>query len=400
MQSFTFHCPTEIVFGRGAENAVAEKLRAFGASRVLILYGGGSAERSGLLSRIEKNLTSAGLAFLVMGGVRPNPRVSFVREAIREGIAADVNFVLAVGGGSVIDSAKAVAHGIVNPTVDIWDIWTHKAELTKTMPFGSVLTIPAAGSETSDSAVLTNEDTGRKIGLNTQLNRPVIAFMNPELAFTLPREQIAAGAADIMMHTMERYFTSIKETNLFTDRIAEQLLLTVMESVKRLLVSRKDYDAMSELMWAGSVSHSGLTELGRRKDFSVHKLGHELSARYDATHAMTLTALWGSWARHVYHDDAARFAHFAAAIFGIDAGTDEERARAGIRKMEEFFTEIGMPTSLAGLGVGALTKGAIEEIASAATANDTIRLGDFRPLTRADAIAIYERANGSTENYR
>ena len=400
MQSFTFHCPTEIVFGRGAENAVAEKLRAFGASRVLILYGGGSAERSGLLSRIEKNLTSAGLAFLVMGGVRPNPRVSFVREAIREGIAADVNFVLAVGGGSVIDSAKAVAHGIVNPTVDIWDIWTHKAELTKTMPFGSVLTIPAAGSETSDSAVLTNEDTGRKIGLNTQLNRPVIAFMNPELAFTLPREQIAAGAADIMMHTMERYFTSIKETNLFTDRIAEQLLLTVMESVKRLLVSRKDYDAMSELMWAGSVSHSGLTELGRRKDFSVHKLGHELSARYDATHAMTLTALWGSWARHVYHDDAARFAHFAAAIFGVDAGTDEERARAGIRKMEEFFTEIAMPTSLVGLGVGVLTKGAIEEIASAATANDTIRLGDFRPLTRADAIAIYERANGSTESYR
>ena len=400
MQSFTFHCPTEIVFGRGAENAVAEKLRAFGASRVLILYGSGSAERSGLLSRIEKNLTSAGLAFLVMGGVRPNPRVSFVREAIREGIAADVNFVLAVGGGSVIDSAKAVAHGIANPTVDIWDIWTRKAELTKTMPFGSVLTIPAAGSETSDSAVLTNEDTGRKIGLNTQLNRPVIAFMNPELAFTLPREQIAAGAADIMMHTMERYFTSIKETNLFTDRIAEQLLLTVMESVKRLLVSRKDYDAMSELMWAGSVSHSGLTELGRRKDFSVHKLGHELSARYDATHAMTLTALWGSWARHVYHDDAARFAHFATAIFGVDAGTDEERARAGIRKMEEFFTEIGMPTSLAGLGVGALTKGAIEEIASAATANDTIRLGDFRPLTRADAIAIYERANGSTESYR
>ena len=393
MQSFTFHCPTEIVFGRGAENAVAEKLRAFGASRVLILYGGGSAERSGLLSRIEKNLTSAGLAFLVMGGVRPNPRVSFVREAIREGIAADVNFVLAVGGGSVIDSAKAVAHGIVNPTVDIWDIWTHKAELTKTMPFGSVLTIPAAGSETSDSAVLTNEDTGRKIGLNTQLNRPVIAFMNPELAFTLPREQIAAGAADIMMHTMERYFTSIKETNLFTDRIAEQLLLTVMESVKRLLVSRKDYDAMSELMWAGSISHSGLTELGRMKDFSVHKLGHELSARYDATHAMTLTALWGSWARYVYEDDAARFAQFAAALFGVDAGTDEERARAGIRRMEEFFTEIGMPTSLAGLGIGALTKGAIEELASAATANDTIRLGNFHPLTRADVIAIYDMAN-------
>ena len=393
MQSFTYHCPTEIIFGRGAENAVAEKLRAFGASRVLILYGGGSAERSGLLSRIEKNLTSAGLAFLVMGGVRPNPRVSFVREAIREGLAADVNFILAVGGGSVIDSAKAVAHGIANPTTDIWDIWTHKAELTKTMPFGSVLTIPAAGSETSDSAVLTNEDTGRKVGLNTQLNRPVLAFMNPELAFSLPRAQIAAGASDIMMHTMERYFTSVRETNLFTDRVSEQLLLTVMESVRRLLVSRKDYDAMSELMWCGSVSHSGFTELGRRKDFSVHKLGHELSARYDATHAMTLTALWGSWARHVYKYDAARFAQFASAIFGVDAGTDEERARAGIRRMEEFFTEIDMPTSLAGLGIGTLSKGTIEEIASAATANDTIKLGDFHPLTSADVIAIYEMAN-------
>ena len=393
MQSFTYHCPTEIIFGRGAENAVAEKLRAFGTSRVLILYGCGSAERSGLLSRIEKNLTSAGLAFLVMGGVRPNPRVSFVREAIREGLAADVNFILAVGGGSVIDSAKAVAHGIANPTTDIWDIWTRKTEITKTMPFGSVLTIPAAGSETSDSAVLTNEDTGRKVGLNTPLNRPVFAFMNPELAFSLPREQIAAGASDIMMHTMERYFTSVKESNLFTDRVAEQLLLTVMESVRRLLVSRKDYDAMSELMWCGSVSHSGFTELGRMKDFSVHKLGHELSARYDATHAMTLTALWGSWARRVYPDDPVRFAHFAAAIFGVDAGTDEERARAGIRRMEEFFTEINMPTSLAGLGVGTLTKGTIEEIASAATANDTIRLGNFHPLTRADAIAIYEAAN-------
>ena len=393
MQSFTYHCPTEIIFGRGAENAVAEKLRAFGTSRVLILYGCGSAERSGLLSRIEKNLTSAGLAFLVMGGVRPNPRVSFVREAIREGLAADVNFILAVGGGSVIDSAKAVAHGIANPTTDIWDIWTRKTEITKTMPFGSVLTIPAAGSETSDSAVLTNEDTGRKVGLNTPLNRPVFAFMNPELAFSLPREQIAAGASDIMMHTMERYFTSVKESNLFTDRVAEQLLLTVMESVRRLLVSRKNYDAMSELMWCGSVSHSGFTELGRMKDFSVHKLGHELSARYDATHAMTLTALWGSWARRVYPDDPARFAHFAAAIFGVDAGTDEERARAGIRRMEEFFTEINMPTSLAGLGVGTLTKGTIEEIASAATANDTIRLGNFHPLTRADVIAIYEAAN-------
>ncbi len=393
MQSFDFHSPTEIIFGRGAEDRVAEKLRAFGASRILVLYGGGSAVRSGLLSRIEKNLTSAGLAFLVMGGVRPNPRVSFVREAIREGLAADVNFILAVGGGSVIDSAKAVAHGIANPTVDVWDIWTHKAEIEKTTPFGSVLTIPAAGSETSDSAVLTNEDTGRKVGLNSELNRAVFAFMNPELAMSLPREQLAAGASDIMMHTMERYFTSVKEPNVFTDRVSEALIRTVMECGPRLLVSRKDYDAMSELMWCGSVSHSGFTELGRMKDFSVHKLGHELSARFDSTHAMTLTAVWGAWARHVYKYDAARFAQFAEAIFGIDAGTDEERARAGIRRMEEFFTSLDMPTSLAGLGVGALTKGTIDALADAVTAGDTVRVGNFHPLTRADAAAIYTAAN-------
>ena len=393
MQSFTFHCPTEIIFGRGAEEHVAEKLRACGARRILILYGGGSAVRSGLLSRIEKNLTSVGLAFFVMGGIQPNPRVSFVREAIREGIAAEVNFVLAVGGGSVIDSAKAVAHGIANPTADIWDIWTHKAELTKTIPFGSVLTLPAAGSETSDSAVLTNEDTGRKVGLNSPLNRAVFAFMNPELAFTVPRAQIAAGAADIMMHTMERYFTHVKETNAFTDRVAEALIITVMESVLHLMISRKDYDAMSELMWCGSVSHSNFTELGRQKDFSVHKLGHELSARFDATHAMTLTALWGSWARHVYRYDAARFAQFAENIFGVNAGTDEERARAGIRRMEEFFTEIEMPTSIIGLGVGTLSKGVIGDLAAGATQGDTVRLGCFHPLTRVDAIAIYTAAN-------
>jgi hypothetical protein len=348
---------------------------------------------SGLLSRIEKNLTSAGLAFLVIGGVRPNPRVSLVREAIREGIAAQANFVLGVGGGSVIDSAKAVAHGIANPTVDIWDIWTHKVEIEQTIPIGTVLTIPAAGSEVSDSAVLTNEDTGRKLGLNTPLNRPLISFLNPELAFTLPRAQISAGAADIMMHTMERYFTNVKEPNVFTDRVAEALIRTVMECAERLLISRKDYDAMSELMWCGSVSHSGFTELGRCKDFSVHKLGHELSARFDSTHGATLTALWPSWARHVYKYDAARFAQFAAAIFGVNAGTDEERARAGIRHMEEFFTSIEMPTSLAGLGIGTPGKGTIEELARAATANDTIRLGCFHPLNAADAAAIYTAAN-------
>ena len=393
MQSFTFHCPTEIIFGRGAEEHVAEKLRAFGARRILILYGGGSAVRSGLLSRIEKNLTSVGLAFFVMGGIQPNPRVSFVREAIREGIAAEVNFVLAVGGGSVIDSAKAVAHGIANPTADIWDIWTHKAELTKTTPFGSVLTIPAAGSETSDSAVLTNEDTGRKVGLNSPLNRAVFAFMNPELAFTVPRAQIAAGAADIMMHTMERYFTHVKETNAFTDRVAEALIITVMESVRHLMISRKDYDAMSEILWAGSVSHSNFTELGRLKDFSCHRLGHELSAMFDATHGATLTTIWPSWAKYVYRDDPARFAQFAEKLFGIEDGSDIERAEKGIEAMTDFFRSVQMPVNMKELLGRTLTDAEVEKLADLGTSGDTKKLGNFHPIGKKEAIAIYTLAN-------
>ena len=217
--------------------------------------------------------------------------------------------------------------------------------------------------------------------------------MNPTLAFTLPREQIAAGASDIMMHTMERFFTDVKEPNVFTDRVAIDLLRTVMESVRRLLVSRKDYDAMSELMFCGSVSHNDLTGLGRGKDFSVHKLSHPLSAHYDVTHGRALTALWGSWARFAYPYDPARFAQFAADLFDIDAGTDEERARAGIRHMEEFFTSIGMPTSIGGLGIGTLSAGTIEQLADDATQEDRIRIGVFHPLTRADAITIYTAAN-------
>ena len=392
MKDFTYYAPTEVVFGANSEEKVAKLIKRYGGNKVLIHYGGGSAERSGLLGKIRDLLNGEQIPFVELGGVVPNPRLSKVYEGIELGRSERVDFILAVGGGSVIDSAKAIAYGLAYEG-DVWDFFEGKAKARACYPVAAVLTIPAAGSEMSSGSVISKEEGELKRAYDSNLGRCRFAIMNPERTYTLPPYQTACGAVDIMMHTMERYFTSVKEPNVLTDRIAAQLLLTVMESVRRLLVSRKDYDAMSELMWAGSLSHCGITELGRRKDFSVHKLGHELSARYDATHAQTLTALWGSWARYVYADDPARFAQFAHAMFGVDAGTDEERARAGIRKMEEFFTEIGMPTSLAGLGIGTLTKGMIEGIASAATAGDTIALGDFHPLRRADVIAIYDMAN-------
>ena len=395
MQSFEFKMPTEIIFGRHAEDRVAEKLRAYGVSRVYIVYGGGSVVRSGLLSRIECQLTSAGLAFQVLGGVQPNPRVALVREGIREALAFKANFILAVGGGSVIDSAKAIAHGVANPGTDIWDFWSGRAKLEKTMPVGSVLTLAAAGSETSDSAVLTNEDTMRKVGLNTPLNRPVLAFMNPELTFTVPEKQLVCGVSDIIMHTLERYFTKVKEANVFTDRVAEDLIKTVMDASRAAVKNREDYDAMSEIMWCGSVSHSNFTELGRGKDFSVHKLGHELSARFDATHGASLTSLWGSWAQYVYQDDTARFAQFAERIFGIEtsAGTEEERARQGIEKMVAYFKSLGMPVSLPELLGTKLNDNELYSLADLATAGDTKKLGTFHPLNRKDVLAIYKLAN-------
>lgn len=393
MQSFNFKCPTEIVFGAHAEEQIAEKLRAYGATRVFIVYGGGSVIRTGLLSRIECALTAGGLAFQVLGGVQPNPRVSRVREGVREALAFQANFILAVGGGSVIDSAKAIAHGVSNPGTDVWDFWTGRAKLEKTMPVGSVLTLAAAGSETSDSAVLTNEDTGMKVGLNTPLNRPVIAFMNPVLTFTAPKRQIICGVCDILMHTLERYFTNIKEPNVFTDRIAEALITTVMDASRVAAKNPSDYDAMSEILWCGSVSHVGLTELGRGKDFAVHRLGHPLSAHFDATHGATLTALWPSWARYVYKDDARRFAQFAERVFGIAEGTDEARALAGIEQMEAYFRSLEMPTSLPGLLGHPLKAAQIEDLADDATAEDTKKLGSFHRIGKKEAMAIYTLAN-------
>ena len=392
MQSFEFYCPTEIVFGRGAESKTAAEVQKHGGTRVLIVYGGGSVVRSGLLARLENGLNAAGVAFSVFGGVQPNPRLEHAREGVKAAAKFGADMILAVGGGSVIDTAKAVAHGAANLNIDIWEFWSGRQTVKRSLPVGVVLTIAAAGSETSNSAVLTNEATGKKCGINTDFNRPAFAVMDPELTFTLSKQQIACGIADIMMHTMDRYFTH-EEGNEFTDRVAEALLRDVIDHAKRALANRKDYDAMSELMWCGSVSHNGFTGLGRSMDFGVHKLGHELSGKFDVTHGASLTAMWGAWARYVYEDAPERFARFAKMVWDVSVGTCEERARAGIRETETFWKELGLPVNFTELGIGVQDEATLEFLADMCTDYGKKTVGCFYPISRAVALDIYRLAN-------
>ena len=389
MQSFEYFCPTEIIFGVDAEDCLAEKIREHGGSKVLILYGGGSAVKSGLIPKIETQLAGK-FATKLLGGVKPNPRLSFARQAVREAVDAEIDFVLAVGGGSVIDTAKAIALGAANPGVDIWDHWLGKIFLKKSLPVGVVLTIAAAGSETSDTSVLTDEDTKLKRGTITP--RPVFAVMNPALALTVPHYPLICGIADILMHTLERYFTPA-DGNDFTDMVAESLIRNVMAQSKKILANPKDLHAMSEIMWCGSVSHTGFTGLGRPKDFSAHKLGHDLSGRYDVAHGASLTTVWASWARTVYTTKPERFANFAEKIFGITDGTIDERARAGIDAMENYFRELGTPTNFTELGIGVQSDDELKILADMVTANGTKKVAIFRPLDRDLVLEIYRKAN-------
>lgn len=393
MENFVQYAPTEVIFGKGTENQTGEEVKKWGGSRVLLVYGGGSAVRSGLIGRVEQSLTEAGIAYEEFGGVKPNPRLAFAEEGVQKALTFGADFILAVGGGSAIDTAKAIAHGTANPEEKLWDIWTRKVPLTRSLPVAAVLTIPAAGSEMSDSAVLTNEEIGKKAGINTPFNRCRFAVMNPELAATLPAYQVACGVTDIMMHTMERYFIPGIQCEM-TDCIAEGLLRTVIRNGAKVYENPADYDAMAEVMWCGSLSHNNLTECGRGKDFSVHKLGHALSARYDVAHGASLAAVWGSWARYLYQDQAlGRFVQFAKNVWGIsgEGKSEQETALAGIEKTEEFFRSIGMPVSLSQLGVQPGEQERME-LSLDATLGDTVKLTRIRPLGAKEVNEIYQMA--------
>ncbi|MBR5406181.1 MAG: iron-containing alcohol dehydrogenase [Lachnospiraceae bacterium] len=389
MDNFKYYTPTEVIFGRGVEDKTGETAAKYG-KRALLVFGKGSVVKSGLLSRVEASLKDAGVEYKEFGGAQPNPTLSHAEEGVKEAVSFGADMIIGVGGGSAIDTAKGIAHGAANPGTPLWDIWTKKVPLNKSLPVGAVLTMPAAGSEMSDSAVLTNETVGKKSGINTDFNRCAFAIVNPELGMTLPKYQLAAGVTDIMMHTMERYFIPDSDCDL-TDEIAEGLLRTVIKNGALLLEAPNDYHAMSEVFWASSLSHNNLTECGRGKDFSVHKLGHALSLRFGVTHGASLAAVWGSWAEELYQECLPRFARFARKVWNVKESDDKAAAKAGIDKTVEFFKSIGMPVSLSGLNIKVSDED-IRELALDATMKDTVKLSRIRPLDAAAVEKIYRRA--------
>lgn len=394
MKSFEFHSPTEVIFGKDSELKTAKKIKEYGGTRVLIVYGGGSVQKSGLLSRIEQSLEKEGIEYKSMGGVRPNPHLSFANEGIKQALDFGADFILAVGGGSVIDTAKGIAHGAADPETDIWDYWTDKIPVTKSLPIGAVLTISAAGSETSSSAVLHNDETGAKIGLTTEFNRPRFAIMNPELTYTLPKFQVACGIVDIMMHTLDRYFTKT-EGNELTDEIAEAVLRVTIKNGKTAMENQNDYDAMSELMWSGSLSHNNLTGLGADTDFAPHQLGHELSGKFDVAHGASLSAVWGAWADYSYKEKPQRFVRYAEKVWGItnDGGNDSETALKAIAATTSYFKSLGMPTNFTELGIGVQSEVMLRELAKRCTFYGKRTIGCFRVLGEEDIFNIYMLAN-------
>ena len=393
MKDFNFYAPTEVVFGKQSEEQVAQLVKRYGGKKVLIHYGGKSAKRSGLLDKMEALLKEAGIPYVMLGGVVPNPRLSLVREGIELCRKEQVDFILAVGGGSVIDSAKAIGYGVPYEG-DVWDFWLGKDAPKACLPIGAVLTIPAAGSEMSNSCVISNEETGLKLGINSNLCRCRFCIMNPERTFTLPPYQTAAGATDIMMHTMERYFT-VHEDMTLTDGIAEALMRTVKDCVFDVLRNPEDYRARAQIMWAGSLSHNDLTECGTCKDFATHKLEHELSAMFDVTHGAGLAAIWSSWARFVLPGHESRFARFAVNVMGVDNDfTNPERtALKGIEAMEQFYHAIGMPVGVKELIGRTLTDDEIAELARKASRDGKLKLGNIRVLERPDMEEVFRLAN-------
>lgn len=395
MINFEFHNPTKVIFGKNTEEQVGSIIGELGFKKVMIHFGGTFLFENGVMDRVHKSLEQNNIEYIDFGGVVPNPRLSHAEEGVKICKNENVDFILAIGGGSAIDSAKAIAYGLVND-FDLEDLFLGRISTTKIAPVGCISTIAATGSETSNSTVITLETKDGEVlkrSYNHDCARPLFAIMNPELTYTLPAYQSASGGADIMFHTLERYITLTPDVKL-TDKIAEGLLLTVREEVPKVLKNPTNYEARANLMWAGSLSHNGLMGTGRESDFPVHKIAHELSAQYDAVHGATLTAVWGTWSRYVYKASISRFAQLAVEVFGVDPnfGNLEETALEGIKVWEDWCRSIGMPISISELGVTP-TDEELHEMARHAVATGNGIIGKFfKPLDENDVLQIYKNA--------
>ena len=388
MNNFDFQNPTHIVFGKNTEDRVGELTKEYG-KKVLLHYGGGSIKKFGLYDKVIKSLKEANVEVIELGGVIPNPVLSMVHTGIDLCRKESIDFILAVGGGSVIDSAKAIAAGVYYDG-DVWDYFEGKANPTKALPIGVVLTIPAAGSESSVGSVITKKEGLLKRSFGSPIVIPKFAIMNPEITFTLPNYQSACGAIDMFGHVIERYFTQVPNVEL-TDRLCESVMHTVVGNAEKVIKDNKDYDARAEIMWSGTLAHNNLIGSGREADWASHGIEHELSAMYNIAHGAGLAIVYPAWMKYVYKEDVDRFALFANKVFGIEINENdkEETALKGIKALEDFYTRIGIPYKLSEVGI---TDEHFEEMAFKATFENTRTLGAFKKLNKNDVVNIYKLA--------
>lgn len=388
MDNFNFYSPTEFVFGRGTESSCGALVKKHGGTRVLVHYGSGSAVRSGLLGRVTESLREEGVEYFELGGVKPNPRDGLVRQGIALCRKENIDFILSVGGGSAIDSSKAIAAGACYDG-DFWDFYCGKAKIQKALPVGTVLTIAAAGSEGSPDTVITKEDGMEKRGAGSDLLRPKFSVLDPELTFTLPAYQTACGATDIMAHVFERYFTTTKEVEI-TDRLCEAVLLTMIKETPRVIADPKNYDARANIMWAGMVAHNNICGVGRSQDWNSHGLEHELSGLYDVAHGAGLAVIMPAWMEFVVDTDVMRFAQMANRVWGVQMNFEDPKSTAlkGIRAFRQFLHDIGMPINFAQLGA---REEDIPLLVEKLGVGDGVRWG-FRKLTAQDCADIYSLA--------
>ena len=382
MLNFNFYSPTQFVFGKGEEANIGTLLAARGAKKVLLHYGGQSAEKSGLLGRVRASLQQASVPFIELGGVHANPRYTLALEGMELARKEKVDLILAVGGGSVVDSAKCIAIGALYDG-DVWqDKYVDQKPVTAALPVACILTIAAAGSEGSGSSVITNQQEGKKISLRSDYIRPVLSIMNPELTYTLPAYQVACGVTDMFVHVTERYFTNTPDVNL-TDELSEAVMCTILKYGKQAVFTT-DYNARAQIMWAGTLAHNNLLGADREQDWASHMIQLRIGAKYDSAHGAGLATIFPAWAKYVYKHDVPRFVRFATKVMGVDNDVfhPEEVALEGIARIKAYFASLGMPTTLAELGV---KEEDIKELANT-------HQGKFVELCPEDIEQIYELA--------
>jgi len=388
MDNFIFQNPTKIIFGKDSENEVGKEISKY-SKKILLHYGGGSIKKTGLYDKVIQSLKKENIEYIELSGVKPNPRLSLVREGIKICRDNDINFILAIGGGSVIDSSKAISFGVPYDG-DVWDLFLGKAVVESAIPIGTILTIPAAGSESSTGCVITNEEGGYKRAVNSELIYPRFSILNPELAFTLPKYQVACGVTDILSHLMERYFTNTKNVELM-DRLIESTMKTVINNIPIILKQNDNYEAWSEVMWSGTIAHNNLLNTGRVGDWGSHDIEHELSGIYDVPHGAGLAVVFPAWMKYVYMQDIQRFAQFAVRVWNVENTfwSPEKTALEGIEKLKEFLKSIGMPGNLTELGI---YDDRLEEMADKCTNSDRTTVGNFVKLGKTDVFNVLKLA--------